>query len=107
MTDKLKPCPFCGGAASGTVFPKMDGDDRIRITAGCINEFGNCPVSPHLWRDTIDEATLAWNRRRVVVTPENFGETLVAAVQEAVDIHEGRLEPARVTTVQVPSPEAP
>lgn len=33
------------------------------------------------------------------VTTESFGEKLVEAVAEAVEIHEGRAEPARVDTV--------
>ena len=49
-TPELKPCPFCGGSAS--IF-----EDDV----GCFN--GECPVEPHAWAETKDEAIAAWNDR--------------------------------------------
>lgn len=60
MSDKLKPCPFCGGEASlershHTVF----GDG---YWVECEN--ANCPCNPHTidYRDE-DMAVNAWNER--------------------------------------------
>ena len=68
MTDKLKPCPFCGGnaklitSAPSKLFSdegetihfkvKCDADDT-----GCIGAFVN------LWEITKERAIEKWNRR--------------------------------------------
>lgn len=53
MTDKLKPCPFCGGEAEMIFWEAMK-DARVRCKA--------CDVSTHDYR-TPEEAIEAWNKR--------------------------------------------
>lgn len=54
---ELKPCPFCGGAASCF-------EDATHSTAwwvGCYND--PCEIEPSLWAQTKDQATEEWNTR--------------------------------------------
>lgn len=55
MTDKLKPCPCCGGDA----VIEINASTSFRIS--CRNIY-SCGVLQH-WFDTLDEAIEAWNRR--------------------------------------------
>jgi Lar family restriction alleviation protein len=57
MTDKLKPCPFCGGEPE----LKQDFDDK-QISVCCDNE--TCvTICETFWHDTREEAIKAWNTR--------------------------------------------
>ncbi|MBQ9564189.1 MAG: Lar family restriction alleviation protein [Synergistaceae bacterium] len=58
MTDKLKPCPFCGGEA---VLDFVD-DDAWYVH--CIDYDGDCDMRPHTKSyETPEEAIEVWNRR--------------------------------------------
>lgn len=52
MTDKLKPCPFCGGVAEFVLEGAVVG--RVRCK--------NCHISQFLLQP-IEQAVEAWNRR--------------------------------------------
>ncbi|WP_196596041.1 Lar family restriction alleviation protein [Pectinatus frisingensis] len=60
MSDKLKPCPFCGGT------PNIHDDDNKHPEFGkeifwqiyCMDCFGT-----NGWFDSVDDAITAWNRR--------------------------------------------
>lgn len=57
MTDKLKPCPFCGESVK-----------IVRIGGGYFwthTEFKirNCPIAHSRKYDTVEEVIEAWNRR--------------------------------------------
>lgn len=54
MSNKLKPCPFCGGKASVKDYLK------VKYAVGC--DTGGCLASLFPY-DTIEEAIAAWNRR--------------------------------------------
>lgn len=56
MTEKLKPCPFCGGEAS----LRIDTAHSTACLIGCctIGCFGH-----EQWEETEAEAIAAWNRR--------------------------------------------
>lgn len=58
-SDKLKPCPFCGGV--GEAAPEMV-HDKNGYYARCGNE--ECALMPVTWYyKTEDEAAEVWNRR--------------------------------------------
>ena len=61
MSDKLMPCPFCGGPAK--VESKWDGVVRWRVK--CRNRHSKCAVHPKTPYDYVSEelAIQAWNRR--------------------------------------------
>ena len=57
MTDKLKPCPFCGCEA----VTRYD-DDGVWFYIECGNE--NCSILVQgQWHTDMHEAEDAWNRR--------------------------------------------
>lgn len=57
MTDeKLKPCPFCGGAAN------LHEGGSIWQAVGC-NDKEVCPIQPKVMRTSAAEAIAAWNNR--------------------------------------------
>ena len=96
MTEPdLKPCPFCGGEAIAHPCA-LEGDDH---DVGCFN--GECPVEPHTWAETKDEAIAAWNTR--AVDPATIREAALreaAAVAEALSVkwwaeYKDRLSPHR------------
>ena len=61
MTEKLKPCPFCGGEAIMYEYPLND-DRTINLFAvGCNNE--NCGVLPESPYYIKENAIEAWNTR--------------------------------------------
>lgn len=61
MSEKLKPCPFCGGEAVVECHDEDYGDDWI---VSCINLDGECEITPHTkFYETKQEAIEAWNRR--------------------------------------------
>ena len=54
MTDKLKPCPFCGGEAYVWLNLETDNYDVECLECGCdFQQHYGC----------VDEAIEAWNRR--------------------------------------------
>ena len=54
MTEKLKPCPFCGNEA--------EFDEWKIFCIRCLN--GDCDIKPQTdWFNTKEEAIEAWNRR--------------------------------------------
>lgn len=55
--EKLKPCPFCGGAA---ILQHIRAGHRVC----CDNP--ECIVSPEVVEDSPDEAIAAWNTRAVL-----------------------------------------
>jgi Lar family restriction alleviation protein len=61
MTDKLKPCPFCGGEAE--LFEiKGANSDLIAYMVGCIE--GSCEIRPSIQKQLDKEGTIElWNRR--------------------------------------------
>lgn len=66
IVGPLRPCPFCGGAA--TVQPSPWLDESVRI--GCDNE--GCGVQPkteYLLLRFAGELTAAWNGRAAPGTP--------------------------------------
>ena len=62
----LKPCPFCGGATR----LKVRESDKLPLEfhVAC---FGECEVSPSVWRGSETEAIEAWNRRAAPIEREN------------------------------------
>ena len=56
MMEKLKPCPFCGGAV------KTYEDIRGKHYVQCLNPFCDMLVCTFS-RGTKEEAIAAWNRR--------------------------------------------
>ena len=64
MSDKLKPCPFCGGQAILTVIPPHEHKIATWIpdsSGGVFIECTNCTCT--VAEDTIDQAIEVWNRR--------------------------------------------
>ena len=59
MTEKLKPCPFCGGEAEISVCIPPSHGSQVTFEVWCSNE--NC-VSRKIFL-TRSEAIEAWNRR--------------------------------------------
>ena len=57
MTDKLLPCPFCGGEATIS----DGGYSGEKFLARCRDL--SCPAASGFIRKTHDEAIAAWNRR--------------------------------------------
>lgn len=56
MSEKLKPCPFCGGEAKN--YSVNDKVHRIY----CGNP--NCYIYPDVWHyGTFEDATQKWNKR--------------------------------------------
>ena len=61
MTDKLKPCPFCGGEA-GLFEVKGIGNDLKGYMVGCMEDL--CEVRPSIQKELDKQGTIeAWNRR--------------------------------------------
>lgn len=54
MSDKLKPCPFCGGKAELLIVPNGKAEWIIKCKNKCCNQF------PH---ESKGDAINAWNRR--------------------------------------------
>lgn len=61
MSEKLKPCPFCGGEA----IAKKDADkNRYNWYVTCSYATWDCPCMPSTgYYDTKKHAIEAWNRR--------------------------------------------
>ena len=62
MSEKLKPCPFCGGEAELFTIPANYGLSPIRWVIRC--KKGCCEQIPHI---SDHDAVFAWNKR---VCPE-------------------------------------
>lgn len=60
-TAQLKPCPFCGGAATIKTYPRDRFGLRGCVEVGCENK--HCPVLAVVEDDPIEEAVAHWNRR--------------------------------------------
>ena len=64
MSDKLKPCPFCGGQAILTVIPPHKHKIATWMpdsSGGVFIECDKCTCT--VAEDTIDQAVSTWNRR--------------------------------------------
>lgn len=59
MTDKLKPCPFCGREA--TVHARKD-EEAGQIFYGCMCKNTGCCMIPTLYMTKMQAIEL-WNRR--------------------------------------------
>ena len=55
--EELKPCPFCGHEAAYY----QSGGSSSDYEVGCFN--GECPVEPHAWAESEEEAIVKWNTR--------------------------------------------
>ena len=78
MTEKLKPCPFCGGLpkfyeiyANGAKVWKVMCGKRVDCCA-ILNEY-----------DTQEEAAEAWNKRSI--SPENMNRELLEIVRNLAE----------------------
>ena len=61
MTDKLKPCPFCGGEAGLFEIKGMD-NDLIGYMVGCLEDF--CEIRPSVQKELDKQGVIdLWNRR--------------------------------------------
>jgi hypothetical protein len=61
MTDKLKPCPWCGKApfVPDSVYESTDCDWMVSC------EDDDCPVGPSTdWYPTREQAIAEWNNRK-------------------------------------------
>lgn len=63
MSEELKPCPFCGGAAS--LIPSADHSTACEI--GCRDD--TCPAYECVWDVNESSAIAAWNRRASPTPP--------------------------------------
>lgn len=61
MTEKLKPCPFCGGKANFRIV--RVGEDSYKYRLSCSNP--KCFCSSSLSYSTREEAVNAWNNRPI------------------------------------------
>lgn len=64
MTEKLKPCPFCGSKRL-TVWAEgdyLDGEEIILIAVSCDVNLGGCGATSGFKKDKV-EAIKAWNMR--------------------------------------------
>jgi hypothetical protein len=78
MSDKLRPCPWCGGDASFKAFPAWN--NKIEAAARCLNS--TCRVQPRgLLVDGEAAAIAAWNQR-VDPVKAQLVEALVAALPQ-------------------------
>jgi len=77
---KLKPCPFCGGAADNPTAMKYTEDftDTDDFMINCTN----CGASVRLFYHTPAQAIEAWNTRDSLVAAEAREE----GIEEAVDV---------------------
>lgn len=67
MSEKLKPCPFCGGEAYYLEPIHTRGTSFVRVAVEC-KKCGACPYTTLVYEFASDEekraaATTAWNRR--------------------------------------------
>ena len=69
MTEKLKPCPFCGGKAE--VSYQDDVFFRRRLYSVKCGEYSDCMGSMG-WCNTEEEAVELWNRRVPVKISRRF-----------------------------------
>jgi len=60
MTEKLKPCPFCGSEADLIIRHSMVRPELSVVV--CTLDLGGCGSST-AWLETEAEAIAAWNRR--------------------------------------------
>lgn len=84
MTDKLSPCPFCGGA------PKLRVHRSGEDSEDCYVECPACEVRTTYYEDAyapVDDAVAAWNRRTPPPETNTMGgdETLRLAVAAALE----------------------
>ncbi len=67
MSDKLLPCPFCGGEAKiishGKPYRKVLGGQTYRTTVGCSICTANVSQAAFSKDKSCEEAAAAWNRR--------------------------------------------
>jgi len=77
MSETLKPCPFCGGAAVLEDYPADEGG-LIEVWVHCGN--GDCPVQCYAFGRDRNEVVTDWNRRA-----EPVGEDEVERV--LLDLH--------------------
>lgn len=63
MSDKLKPCPFCGEEATIRIFKGKNGW-RDRYAVICRYDEGGCGAESGLYHSE-EEATESWNRRAI------------------------------------------
>jgi hypothetical protein len=74
MTDKLKPCPFCGGEAACI--------EETDWEIGCYN--GQCATEPSVWTLSKERAIAAWNTRAAIPLNDPLVLALVEALRRMV-----------------------
>lgn len=103
----------CVGCKWARVEIVAEGDDPMGADTYCGNDESPCfdrtvsffanDTCGHWEKGSPQHETPEVRREgQEVVTSENFGDLLIQSVQEAVDIHEGKLAPARVTRREIP-----
>ena len=71
MTEKLKPCPFCGNDKTAEIITEQEEFELLGIednfaeeayAIACSTHKGGCGAYSG-WHDTVEQAIEAWNRR--------------------------------------------
>lgn len=101
MSDRLRPCPFCGGDAA---VEEIDRDGRASFSVGCTrDDDGACMGYQSLTTFALrSEAIAAWNRR---TPPSDIAAEDVAQLRQMAEnlmgARSGRLRRERATLVRV------
>ena len=89
MTDKLKPCPWCGSEAVMRSYESHLHANSTMYSARCSNEW--CCKCPSGWHKSKKTATKRWNAR----ASDDATQQIIKAVVQAWDVVDGAGCPQR------------